>query len=528
MKKRYVAALLAGVMAMSTLTGCGSNSAKTDETKVEAQATEKAAAQDTTAAAAEEEKPVINILTTNASFDNNEDPALAIMEEVSGYEVVFHQLPSENTTEKLMLELASGGEYDLVCIISPHTSVFGELIDKKALTDVSDLLDAYGPDILSNVSAAGWDSVSSEDSDAIYGVPVELARHSAEDLSGSISSGLAFRSDVLADLNKEIPTNIDELYDVLTAFKEKTGTAPLTLAKSNGAYVADIMSAFGLGNAFWYDVDGQYTYLARTEGFKEYIAFMQKLYKEELLDPDMPINASENAKEKFLNSALSTFLYFWEIPSLKESLAASNPEAKVVFAPALGIDENDPGLVVEATGIGRIFVVPKTAKNPEHAIKFLNSISNMENYKKIYIGEENVSYEMKDGNYYPLFPEFTTYSNSNEFVGTPVATEQAKMWEARARKTPEMAEAFDQMNANANDKNYYFSPEAYAGNLPSMTEYYASLQSTINDIVIKGIVEGEDAQAVVDEAITAWERDGGLEIEEEMQAWYAENKHLFE
>lgn len=524
MKKRYVAALLAGAMVVSTLSGCSSNSTKTTETK----ATEQAAEQETTVAVNVDEKPVINILTTNASFDNNEDPALAIMEEVSGYEVVFHQLPSENTTEKLMLELASGGEYDLVCIISPHTSVFGELIDKKALTDVSGLLDTYGADILANVSAAGWDSVSADDSDAIYGVPVELARHSEEDLSGSISSGLAFRSDVLADLGKEIPTNIDELYDVLNAFKDKTGTAPLTLAKSNGAYVADIMSAFGLGGAFWYDVDGQYTYLARTEGFKEYIAFMQKLYKEELLDPDMPINAAENAKEKFLNSALSTFLYFWEIPSLKESLAASNPEAKVVFAPALGKDANDPGLVVEATGIGRIFVVPKTAKNPEHAIMFLNSISKMDNYKKIYIGEENVSYEMKDGNYYPLFPEFTTYSNSNEFVGTPVATEQAKMWEARARKTPEMAEAFDQMNAGVNEKNYYFSPEAYAGSLPAMTEYYASLQSTINDIVIKGIVEGEDAQAVVDEAIAAWERDGGLEIEKEMQAWYTENKHLFE
>ena len=280
MKKRYVAALLAGAMVVSTLSGCSSNSTKTTETKT----TEQAAAQETTVAVNVDEKPVINILTTNASFDNNEDPALAIMEEVSGYEVVFHQLPSENTTEKLMLELASGGEYDLVCIISPHTSVFGELIDKKALTDVSGLLDTYGADILANVSAAGWDSVSADDSDAIYGVPVELARHSEEDLSGSISSGLAFRSDVLADLGKEIPTNIDELYDVLNAFKDKTGTAPLTLAKSNGAYVADIMSAFGLGGAFWYDVDGQYTYLARTEGFKEYIAFMQKLYKEELLD----------------------------------------------------------------------------------------------------------------------------------------------------------------------------------------------------------------------------------------------------
>lgn len=531
MKKRIIAAVLAGIMAVGMFAGCGSSDAKKSEEETAKETekdTEKEAEDDTEG---EDpfltgEKPVLNILTTNASFDNNEDPAIEIMKEVSGYDVVFHQLPSENTTEKLMLELASGGEYDLICVISPHTSVFGELVDKKALTEVDELLEKYGQDILSNVSEAGWSSVNADGT--TYGVPSESARHSADDISGAISSGLAFRSDVLEDLGKEIPTNLDELYDVLKAFKDKTGNAPLTLAKDNGAFVADIMSAFGLGSAYWYDVDGEYTYVARTEGFKEYIAYMQKLYKEGLLDADMPINASENAKEKFLNSALCTFLWFWEIPSLKESLEAINPEAKVVFAPSLGIDESDPGLVVEATGIGRIFAIPKTAQNPEHAMIFLNSISQMDNFKKIYIGEENVSYEMVDGKYYPLFPEFTNYSNSNEFVGAPVASEQAKMWEARARKTPEMAEAFDQMNANANDKNYYFSPEAYAGSLPAMTEYYASLQSTIKDIVIKGIVEGADAQAVVDEAIEAWERDGGLECEQAMQEWYTENKHLFE
>lgn len=538
MKKRIIAALLTSVMAIGTLAGCGSTAEKTETPATEAQAVkEEATAAETTPAEeaeapAEEdpfltgEKPVINILTTNASFDNNEDPALAVMEEVSGYDVVFHQLPSENTTEKLMLELASGGEYDLVCIISPHTSVFGDLVDKHALTDMTELLDKYGQDILSNVSDAGWASVSADG--GIYGAPAENARHSEEDISGAISSGLAFRSDLLEAIGKEIPTNLDELYDVLTTYKEQTGEIPLTLSKSDGALVNDIMSAFGLGSAYWYDIDGEYQFLIRHEGFKEYIAYMQKLYQEGLLDSDMPINASENAKEKFLNTSLSTFLWFWEIPSLKDSLAVANPNAKCVFAPALAKDADSEGTVVEATGIGRIFVIPKTAKNPEHAMIFLNSISKMENFQRIYIGEEGVSYELKDGSYYPLFPGFSEYSNSNEFVGVPVATEQAKMWEARARKTDEMAEAFDQMNEHANEKNYYFSPESYAGSLPAMTEYYASLQSSIKDIVIKGIVEGNDAQAVVDECIEAWERDGGLECEAEMQAWYAENKHLFE
>lgn len=541
MKRRMIAIWLTGMLTVSLLAGCGNagnaknagdteTAAAKSETVAEAPA-EKATAAEQTAKDAEDpfltgEKPVINILTTNASFDNNEDPALAVMEEVSGYEVVFHQLPSENTTEKLMLELASGGEYDLVCIISPHTSVFGDLVDKNALTDISGLLETYGQDIWSNVSDAGWASVSVDG--AIYGAPAENTRHSADNIFGAIGSGLAFRSDLLESIGKEIPTNLDELYDVLATYKEQTGEIPLTLSKDNGALVTDIMSAFGLGSAYWYDIDGEYQFLIRHEGFREYIAYMQKLYQEGLLDSDMPINASENAKEKFLNHSLSTFLWFWEIPGLKDSLAAANPEAKCVFAPALGLDENSEGTVVEAAGIGRIFVMPKTAKNPEHAMIFLNSISRMDHFERIYLGEEGKSFEIVDGNYYPLFPDFNEYANSNEFVGVPVATIQAKMWEARARKTPEMAEAFDQMNAHANEKNYYFSPESYAGSLPAMAEYYASLQSAIKDIVIKGIVEGADAEAVVEEAIETWERDGGLECEAQMQAWYTENRHLFE
>lgn len=95
---------------------------------------------------------------------------------------------------------------------------------------------------------------------------------------------------------------------------------------------------------------------------------------------------------------------------------------------------------------------------------------------------------------------------------------------ARARKTTEMAEAFEQMNENADSGRYdrYDSIEKYATNLPAITEYATSLNSAINDIIVAGIVEGGDAQAVVDKVIETWERDGGLECEKEINEWYVE------
>ena len=90
-----------------------------------------------------------------------------------------------------------------------------------------------------------------------------------------------------------------------------------------------------------------------------------------------------------------------------------------------------------------------------------------------------------------------------------------------------MAEAFDQMNENANDKDFYFSAEAYASGVTELAEYFAPLEASITDIVIKGIVEGTDSQAVIDEIIEVWERDGGLECEAAMQEWYLGHQDLF-
>ena len=93
---------------------------------------------------------------------------------------------------------------------------------------------------------------------------------------------------------------------------------------------------------------------------------------------------------------------------------------------------------------------------------------------------------------------------------------------ARARKTPEMAEAFEQMNANPEQYERYDSVETYAANVPAIKENASALTSAINDIIIAGIVEGGDAQAVVDKIIETWEREGGLDCEKEINEWYVE------
>jgi uncharacterized protein in butB 5'region (fragment) len=526
-ENKWLAMVLAGVMGVSVLAGCGSTDAsKTASVNEKETAEISSASEEATSETAVEddtEKPELNVMAYSWGMDLNEQPFKKVMEKISGYQIKYYQLPSENADERLMMEIASGSDYDMVYRIG--TSVYGQLNEKNALMDISDLLDEYGPAIKENVSDFAWKMVTDEETGAITGIPREGTYFPKEDRTGAVTDGIAFRDDMLEKLDAEIPVTLDDFYQLLKKYKEQTGNAGFTMAR--GGWNKDIMSAFGMGEAEWYVKDGVISHRVRREGFKDYVAFMQKLYREGLLDNDMPINTSENATEKFVSgNALCTPLWFTAVTELKDSIEMYAPGSKFVYAACLAKDENTPGFLAKSRGISQVSVIPKNSKHPEDAIKWYNAIS--ENYKEIYIGEEGVSYEVKDGKYYPIFPAFNDYLNSDKFSGSAKSEEESQWWQARARKTDEMAEAYAQMNEHANDYEYYVTYESYAAGLPAMQEYRSALQTSVNDLLVKGIAGEEDAETVVNEIISTWEREGGLECEKAMQEWYDENKDLME
>ena len=224
------------VVGLGTLAGCGSqnagnNSVESEQNVETNQESGSNAETEQTSSEVEEEdpfltgeKPVLNILFYNQPYDMNADVAKEIMEEITGYEVVYHNLPAENASEKLMLEIASGAEYDMIyrCKVKDYR----ELVSQNAVVDITELLDKYGSEVLQNVGELDWSMVTDENG-VVTGMPYPGSQQSADTLYGVFSGGIAFRSDVLEELGKEIPETIDEFYDVLVAYKEKTGRSKL-------------------------------------------------------------------------------------------------------------------------------------------------------------------------------------------------------------------------------------------------------------------------------------------------------------
>ena len=95
------------------------------------------------------------------------------------------------------------------------------------------------------------------------------------------------RTDVLENAGiTELPTTIDEFYEVLKILKEKNGVPGFILGTETGSdYAPMLFAAFGTLHNIGFDDDGSgnvvYTYT--TEQMKHYYEFLNKLYEEELM-----------------------------------------------------------------------------------------------------------------------------------------------------------------------------------------------------------------------------------------------------
>lgn len=477
--------------------------------------------------ALEDEKPELKILSMHQTYNYEDCPAWALDTEITGYKTDWYMLPAENADQKLLLEISSGEDYDLLLRISQ--SQYAALNKQGALIELNDLLDTYGDNIKPAISEMAWSSTTSDDG-IITAMPHEDGNPTKENPYGMMRGGIAVRSDMLAEMGTELPTNLDDFTEFLRAAKEKYNFAPLS---GNSSWVSQIMSAFGMGDAEWYDIDGTYTHRIKHPQLANYIEYMQMLYSEGLLDNDMPINTADQVKEKISsgNSIAATGIFFWDIPSMITALETSNPDCKLEFITELAPDANTKPTKYVNLGVGTFTCISKNAKHAADAVNWLNILSDPENFERVYIGEEGVSFNLVDGNYTPIFEgddatNFNAYTNNDKQTGFCEVGLMFKMWQSRARKTPEMAESYETMNARCDDYEVVMSIENFAKTLPAVQEDYSVVTTAFGDSIVKAIVEGTDPATAVAAMQADWDANGGLEIEAAMQEFYDSHKAL--
>ena len=104
----------------------------------------------------------------SVAFDPNKDIMASVIEEATGYKAEYFTLPSENATEKLIMEVSGGGDYDSLYV---NVQQFRQLVAQGALAPLDDLLQTYGQYILNTGwSEDVWNALKGEDGKT-YGIP---------------------------------------------------------------------------------------------------------------------------------------------------------------------------------------------------------------------------------------------------------------------------------------------------------------------------------------------------------------------
>ncbi|WP_036719472.1 extracellular solute-binding protein [Paenibacillus harenae] len=216
-------------------------------------------------------------------------------------------------------------------------------------------------------------------------------------------TGLFIRKDWLDKLGMPLPTNRDELYNTLVAFRDKNpggvdGVIPWGLAATGMNY--------GTGNlmeSFWGEQSDEEFVTVPTwlrPGNKEGLKFLNKLYHEKLLSPDFALDKTmQQADADVTNGKVGFFGANWDYAfrqNISDPLKANVPEANFIpIDTFLNYEGKYKKIAYNENGI--FVFIPKSSKNAELAIKYLNWMSSPEVLFFLQYGEEGVNHKMVNG-----------------------------------------------------------------------------------------------------------------------------------
>ncbi|MEI2398828.1 extracellular solute-binding protein [Paenibacillus phytohabitans] len=515
MKQTKWLSLLLSTGLLLAATACGSSN-NTNSNGGDASTAAPASAEATAAPATSENaaKPELKSLNLWSKDDYNTYPLAKVIEERTGYKVKYEMLPADKAMDKLNLLISSAEPYDVITI-SGEKAVYTDYAKMGALVDLTPLIEEFGDNIKASISQASFDAMKIDGK--IYGIPNSSSQFAGADLM--------IRQDWLDKLGLKTPTTLDEFTEVLKAFKEKdpggTGNsgAPMSIDGAL-ATTANITGAFGIGTS-WNTVDGQLVPAPLHPGFKEYLTYMSDLYKQGLLDKEFAVNKDATLKEKFTSGKIGVIQLPWyDIPGIADALTKNFPDAKYAYLPALKGKDGQMGLGMSG-GFDRITFIPKSAKHPEDAMKWINAKLEKETFKLIAIGEEGKHHTYKDSVYSPILPLFTDErGNASNYLTGIDEKLYPIYWQARVQKDARLFAGFSYLNNELPAEARIADPLALAPSLPEYSKNNASLNQMINDFAVKVIVGEESPDAVADFA-GKYKAAGGEASTKEVNDWYA-------
>ncbi|MDE6926087.1 MAG: extracellular solute-binding protein [Acetatifactor sp.] len=339
-------------------------------------------------------------------YDDNEHPAWAkdiyihkVMRDMTGVSLTDIGGAAGSTTmsEQFLLMLASGELPDIInAPWNAYTGGAAAAIEEGYIVDMMEYTDCI-PNLLNYLDENPEIAAQVLTPDGKLGFAPFIKANPIPEM------GLVIRKDWLDELNLEAPTTIDEMHDVLVAFKEKYNCkSPLTF---EARWLFQQGSANPLSSPWKttyqeYILDGKVQFGPLTEEYREFIATLAQWYKEGLLDPDFASVDKSTVQAKFSNGEAGVSIQ--QSSNIQNCLSANEGTGYEVLAlESLVMNKGDEPEFAQQSiqhyDGGMCYAVSTTCPDIEAACRYLDWRFSEEGLMTMNYGIEGVTYEVVNG-----------------------------------------------------------------------------------------------------------------------------------
>lgn len=408
-----VISLIAAIMFLLTsFSGCSKKEAPVDQGKTPVDTQAESKAKDSTSSGEDKQVTLTYWVELNGEVSahtaNLGDTELyKELEKRTGVKIVFKHPTAGQANEQFNLMVASNDYPDMIeynflrYAGGPEKAILDGVIIK-----LNDILDKSAPNLKAVLNSnKEFDKMVKTDSGSYYIFPFLRG-----DKWLCTYMGVMLRKDWLQELGLEVPETIDEYINVLSAFKEKKGAqAPLLFTEGSLRKTSFFAGAYGI-KAGYYQEDGKVKFGPIEPGYKEYVALMNKLYSQKLIDPDFASLTGTVVAQKVTGGNAGGLIGYGgsDMGRYTKLMRETNPDFALVAGPYPTLKKGDTpriGQMDNPYSGGGVSISTK-CKEKEAAAKWLDYAYGEEGKMLFNFGIENVSYKMENG--YPKYTELIT------------------------------------------------------------------------------------------------------------------------